>query len=173
MAYFVLIILIVVLVFLAVQFFNIVFRGFAPFISTKFKAILTIIKELDLNGKEVVYELGAGRAGFLRAVEEKFKNEKLIGIEYSWWPYFLAKLQVSLSNSKIKIIREDFFKVNIKEADIIYCFLNPKTMKKLESKIREECRPGTLIISYYFKIKNLNLEKTIKEGGANIYFYRV
>ncbi len=170
---FIFVLLLVIIVLLSIQFFNIVFRGFAPFISTKFRVILTIIKELDLTGDEVVYELGAGQAGFLRAVEEKFKNDKLVGVEYSWWPYFLARLQLSLSNSRIKIIRKDFFKINLREADIIYCFLNPKTMNKLGSKIKKECRSGTLLISYCFKVKDLELEKTIKEGDNNIYFYRV
>ena len=170
---FFLIVLLLALIFSAVQFFNIVFRGFAPFISTKFEAILTILKELELTGREHVYELGSGKAGFLRAVEQRFGNKKLTGIEYSFFPYFLAKIQIALSGSAIKILRKDMFKVNLKEADVVYCFLLPDMMNKLEQKFKNECRPGTLIISYHFKLPNITAEKVLKEGKNKIYFYRI
>ncbi|MDD3711321.1 MAG: hypothetical protein PHP37_01845 [Patescibacteria group bacterium] len=166
-------VLLIIMVFSLIQLYNIAFRGFAPFISTKFNAILAILKELNLSGQETVYELGAGKAGFLRAIEQKFKNEKLIGIEYAWWPYCLARMQIMLSGSKIKLIRNDIFKVNLKEADIIYCFLSPKMMDLLEKKFRKECRPGTLIISYHFRMKGEEPEKVIKENKNSIYFYRI
>ncbi|MFA5644466.1 MAG: hypothetical protein WC928_03000 [Patescibacteria group bacterium] len=165
--------LLLIMVLAIVQFYNVVFRGFAPFISTKFEAILAILRELDLNGEEAVYELGAGKAGFLRAVEERFKNKKLIGVEYNWWPYFLANIQLAFSGSKIKLIRKNIFKVNLKEADVIYCFLSPEMMELLAKKFREECRPGTLVISYHFKLPNFEIDKVIKENKNNIYFYRV
>jgi hypothetical protein len=166
-------ILLFILVFSVIQFYNVVFRGFAPFISTKFNAILAILKELDLKGDEVIYELGAGKAGFLRAVEQKFKNQRLIGVEYSWWIYFLAKIQIKLANSNIKLLNKNIFKVNLKEADLIYCFLSPEMMDRLEKKIKEECRPGTEIVSYHFSMPNMNPEKIIKEGKNNIYFYQI
>lgn len=170
---FILVVLLTIMVFSIIQFYNIVFRGFAPFISTKFNAILLILKELNLNGQEVVYELGAGKAGFLRAVEQKFNNTKLIGIEHSFWPYCLARMQTILSGSKIKLIKKNILNVNLKEANVIYCFLNVKTMELLEKKFKEECRPGTLIISYVFKLAGLEPEKVVKENKNNIYFYRM
>jgi len=167
------IILVFVLIFSVVQFYDIVFRGFAPFISTSFRAILIIVKELKLTGKEKIYELGCGKAGFLRVVEERFGNTELYGFEKAWWPYFLSKIQTSLSHSHIKTIRKDLFKVNLKEADVIYCFLNSDMMLRLGQKIKEECRPQTLIISYCFSIKSMEPERILKDGQNNIYFYRV
>jgi len=170
---FFLIVLVFVLVFSSIQFYNIVFRGFAPFISTKFEAILTILKDLNLKGSEHVYELGSGKAGFLRAIEQRFGNKNLIGIEYSFFPYILAKIQIALSGSAIKIIRKDMFKVSLKEADVLYCFLSPEMMIKLEKKFKTECRPGTIVISYHFRLPNLEPERVLKESNDNIYFYRI
>jgi tRNA G46 methylase TrmB len=47
------------------------------------------IDEIKIPDGAVVYELGCGRAGFLRALEEKFPQAKYIGVEYSFWPYLL------------------------------------------------------------------------------------
>jgi hypothetical protein len=165
--------LIIIFVLTSIQFYRIVFKGFAPFISSGFNVILTVLKELDLKGNEVVYELGSGSAGFLRGIEQKFKNQKLVGVEYSWWPYILSKIQIIFSGSRIKIVRKDIFKVDLKEADIIYCFLNIETMVKLEKKFVKECKPGTLIISYCFTLPNHEPEKTVREKNNNIYFYRI
>jgi hypothetical protein len=168
-----LVFLVFIVFFASINFYNIIFRGFAPFISTKFEAILTILKDLNLNGDETVYELGAGKAGFLRAVEERFGNKKLVGIEYSFFPYLIAKIQLSLLNSSIELVRKNIFKVNLKKADIIYCFLNIEMMEKLEEKVKRECRKGTILISYHFKFPNVEEEKVLKEGENNIYFYRI
>lgn len=170
---FILIVLILVLISASIQFYNIVFRGFAPFISTKFEAILTILKDLNLKGDEHVYELGSGKAGFLRAIEQRFGNKNLTGIEYSFFPYILAKIQIAISGSAIKIIKKDMFKVSLKDADILYCFLSPEMMLKLEKKFKTECRPGTIVISYHFKLPNFEAERILKENDDNIYFYRI
>lgn len=165
--------LLFLLVFSSIQFYNIIFRGFAPFISTKFEAILTILSDLNLKGDEHIYELGSGKAGFLRAVEQKFSNTKLTGVEYSFFPYFLAKIQIILANSKIKLIKKDMFDVDLKDADVVYCFLMPEMMALLEKKFKTECRPGTLIISYHFRMPNTEPEKILKEKKNSIYFYRI
>ena len=43
-------------------------------------------------------------------------------------------------------------------------------MPPLAKKIREECRPGTMIISYVFSLPGFTAEKVLKDGDSNIYF---
>ncbi|MFH1661883.1 MAG: class I SAM-dependent methyltransferase [Candidatus Falkowbacteria bacterium] len=95
------IILAVLLIFLGMQFFNILFRGFAPFISTELDVVKKIIDNLDLKDNALVYELGCGKAGFLREFRKRHKNAKLVGVEYSFLPWLIAKIQTSLINNKI------------------------------------------------------------------------
>ncbi len=176
----ILIILILFLAFLflffAVQFYNLTFRGFAPFISSRPYVIKAILKELNLNDRARVYELGSGRAGFLRAIEENFPTAELVGIEYSLLPYCLSRMQTAISKSKIEIKREDIFKTDIRNADLIYCYLNINTMKRLKAKFEQECRPGTRIISYMFSIPGWEPEKKIdipEQKDERIYIYTV
>ena len=75
-------VLLIVVFFFASQFFNVIFRGYAPFISSKPEVIKAIMQELKLKEDVIVYELGCGKAGFLRAIEEKYPQAKLIGVEY-------------------------------------------------------------------------------------------
>ena len=166
--------LVIFAIFFVMQFFNILFRGFAPYLSTRSEVISKIINELDVKEGATVYELGCGKAGFLKAIEEKFPKAKLIGIEYSFWPYFVARLQLSMSDSKIKILKKNIFKVNLSDANEIYCYLNESTMKKLEKKFEDECKIGTEIISYQFSLPNKQAAKVIEvKKNHKVYFYNL
>ncbi|MDD5032033.1 MAG: hypothetical protein PHR36_03220 [Patescibacteria group bacterium] len=158
-------------VFFLVQFYNIVFRGYAPFISSKKKVIKKIIEKLDLKEDGVIYELGCGNAGFLRAAREKFPRAKLIGFEYCFLPYLIAQIQNSLSKSKIIIEKKDIFKVDLSGADVLYCYLNLLTMKKLEDKIKQEGKQGLKIISYQFPLPGIEAKEVLEDGKDKIYFY--
>lgn len=162
---------------LVVQLFYIVFGGYAPFFLTKNKVLKRIIDEEKFNDNDAVYELGSGSAGFLKAVEKKYPNiKKLIGIEYFFLPYIMGKIQLSLQRSKIKIVKENFFYTNLKDADVIYCFLNKQSMAKLKDKFLNECRPGARIISYQFSLPDVEPEKIIDLSNNKkdrIYFYKM
>ncbi|MDD5071310.1 MAG: hypothetical protein PHQ42_01090 [Patescibacteria group bacterium] len=162
---------IVFAVFFLIQFYNIIFRGFAPFISTKREVIKKIIAKLELKEDGVIYELGCGEAGFLRAARKKFPKAKLVGFEYSFLPYLIARIQNSLSKSKIIIKKKDIFKVDLSQADVLYCYLNNLTMKKLEDKIKAEGKPGLKIISYQFPFPEIKPEEVLEDGKDKIYFY--
>ena len=162
---FIIIFLFLIIIFFICEFFNIIFRGYAPLIATRPKVINKIFKEInlekDFSGQ--VYELGCGRADFLKAFSVYYPKAKLVGIECSLLPWLIAKIQQSLKKDiNIKLIRENFFKVNLGKADIIYCFLNVNTMKKLEYKFKKECKPGTRIISYAFSLPGLETDKIIE-----------
>lgn len=172
-AFFILLLL-VFFIFFVVQFFNICFRGFAPFISTRPKVIQKIIKELKMAEDATVYELGCGRAGFLRALRKKYPQAKLIGIEYSFLPYLIGQIQNSFIGCKLKIIKKNFLKADLSQADVIYCYLNETTMKALEGKFRNECKSGTIVISYLFSLPNMKSEKelAVRNEKDKVYFYR-
>ena len=168
------VILIIIAAAMLIQFFNIVFRGFAPFISTNPKVIGKIIENMDFSGRGKAYELGCGKAGFLRAIELEYPQAELAGVEYSFWPWLIAKIQVSLNKSKIEIKRKNLFKVDLADADLIYCYLSHRIMKKLKKKLEQECRKGTKVISYFFALPDLEPDKIVElENGEKVYFYSI
>jgi len=171
---FFLLLLLLFIVFFTVQFFNIIFRGFAPFISTRPAVIGRILSELKPAEGAVVYELGCGQAGFLRALRRRYPKIKLVGIEYSFLPYLVAQIQNSLFGTKLILRKQNIFQADLGEADIIYCYLNPPTMQKLEGKFKQECKAGVQIVSYQFPLTTVAAEKTIEVSGhEKIFFYRL
>ena len=162
-------------VFFTTQAYNIIFRGYAPFIATKKKVIKRIVEELDLPDGSVVYELGSGRAGFLRALRKSNPNIRLVGIEYSFLPFFIGQMQNAIMRSGIELKKKNMTNVNLQNADVIYCYLNTRSMKKLEPKFNKECRPGTRIVSYQFPLPNMTSEKilTWENKPDKVYIYTI
>ena len=160
--------------FFLVQFHNILFRGFAPFVSTHQSVIDRItLDAAELKGKKI-YELGCGSAKFLSALEKKFPEATLVGIEYSFLPWLIASIRLAAASSKIKLIKKNIFKINLSDADLIYCYLSIKTMKELALKFKQECKPGTQIISYVFPLPDILPAKTIElEDNTRVHYYMI
>jgi len=161
-----------VMILLGEMFFNIIFRGFAPFISSKSEVVKKVLDSVDLVQINKIYELGSGRAGFLKAARTKFSNVNLIGIENSFWPYFISCIQSACQGLRIEFKKKNLFKIDVGEADLIYCYLNQKMMNKLAKKFRAECRAGATIVSYKFSLPNWTAEKILEANGEKIYFYK-
>lgn len=167
------VIFIIFAVFFLTQFYNIIFRGYAPFISTKKKIIKKIIEKIKIKEDGAVYELGCGDAGFLRELRKKYPLAKLVGFEYNFFPYLIAQIQNSLSGSKISIKKKNIFKVNLGEADVLYCYLNSLMMKKLEEKIKTEGKPGLQIVSYQFSFPTMKASEVVEMDRGVVYFYNL
>lgn len=81
--------------------------------------------------------------------------ERATGIELNRTLYMISQFRRLLfwhDKSKSKFLCRDLFQYNLSEADTVMIFgVNP-LMKRLSQKLAEECRPGTFILSYRFKL---------------------
>jgi hypothetical protein len=163
--------------FFIAQFYNIAFRGYAPIVSTQREVISKVIQELGTLGVKAgakIFELGSGFAGFSSAAAAEFSDVGITGVEYSFLPYFISRLQLALKKSPVKIIRGDILKIDLKDADIIYCFLSIRLMELLDEKFKKELKPGSVVISYQFPLPHIKPLNTIRDERKHetIFFYK-
>ncbi len=153
-----------------IQFF--IFRGFAPFLPSRPAVIKKILDNLnfDLDDNFLVYSLGAGRSGFLRGVEKKYKYVKMLGVEESWLYYLIAKFQVFIRRSKIKIVRKDFYHLDINKADIIYCHLNIEKFRELKNKLKLETKSRAIIISIGYAMPGEDADKILEVNNMEKWY---
>lgn len=162
------IVFLAVLVFLAEEFFNLLFRGYAPFISTKNKVLDEAVKQfqaLNLPAGAKIYELGCGQAGFLRRLEKSAKSKyTLIGVEILAAVYLLAKAQLAMVGSKIKLRHKNFLKMSLTSGDCFYCYLGESLTARLSLKLQKEARPGSYLISNQFHLPGYEPIKEVQIG---------
>lgn len=152
--------------------FNVLFRHQAPFIPSRRGALKTIVSAIDLSDGQVFFELGAGSAPLLRRLAKKYPRVNFVGIEYSFIPWLIGTL-LSLPYRNIKILKQNFWRADLSQADFIYCFLNVRVMAELEDKFKTGCKNGATIISYIFRLPHIEPIKILNFGQKKIYFYKI
>ena len=148
-----------------------------PYVPTPNWAIQWMANNLDLKPSSYVYDLGCGDGRILFAMEKKFSNLKLTGFELAWLPYFITRLKIIFKKSKIKLLHKNFYKADLSNADLIFCFLIDSVMPKLEKQLKEQLKHGARVISYGFKFPNWQPSEVIvnpkKPKGSKINIYQV
>ena len=142
--------------------FDILLRGFVPFITSRPWVAEQILEELEIpQADPTLMALSSGRSGVFHALEKKFPTARLIAVETDFFPYIVSKTQAWLRRTKIKVIKSEIHRVDVRQADFIYSHLYPDKMSGLGAKLKFECRPGTQIISTGFNISFLEPKKVV------------
>ena len=168
-----LIIVLIIIAFLATGFYVMIFGG-GPFVPTPMPAVHKILEHADIKKGDKVYDIGAGDGRFVHfAVKDYYA--KATGFEIDPFIYFFAKLRQWFFSWEGKMIRGNSFKQDISDADIIICYMMPKSLAKFQKKFEKELKKGTKIISYAFHIGSLKPKKIIpkKEKISKIFLYKI
>ncbi len=126
-----------------------------------------------LKEGEVAYDLGSGDARILVEAAKQYKNIKLIGVEVNPFVFMISKIMLKIHGleDRIKIRRENLFKTDLKDADVIFIFLLQGSTYRLEKKLKKELKRGTRIVSHIWKFKNTKLVKA--DERLKVYLYKV
>lgn len=143
----------------------------APWWRTNKKVARAMCRLGKISKKDVLYDLGSG-TGTALIVAAKEYGAKGVGIEIDPLRFFVSSmlLRSNRLSDKVEIKRKNFFDVNISEASIVFVYLVPKTLERLKQKFLKELRPGTLIISYKYKI---NLPLVAYDEKNDIYLFKI
>lgn len=139
------------------------------------KKINKILSSVKIKESQKFVEIGSGDGRFVRAVSTKY-NCNCMGVEINPLLSNYSKiLNKIFSAKKISILNKNIFDVDISDADLIYFFLLPDFILKLENKIKSEIRKNTIIISHGFTIPYLNkkLFKKISDKPFSTYYYKM
>ncbi|MFA5942113.1 MAG: hypothetical protein WC798_00355 [Candidatus Paceibacterota bacterium] len=148
-----------------------------PFISTRRRAVESVVNALSLSDKSVLYDLGCGNAEVLKTAIQKTPRARGVGIEQGYIPFILSK--VKTRKMPIIIHHQDIFDTDLSNASHIYCYLSDSMMQKLSHKFLHECKKGARIVSCDFQVPNIPLIQTISLEAKNdtlarsLYIYQI
>lgn len=148
----------------------------SPYVPTRNKVILDILKEVKFKKNCLFVELGSGDARIIRTAVKKYHLKGLavdINGLINLWAKILSKLDKT--NKNIIFKTENIFDTNLTGADYLYLFLMPDLLKKLVPKFDQELKKGTVIISHGFPVSEYNkkLIKRVDRSPFPTYYYRI
>jgi ribosomal protein L11 methylase PrmA len=124
-----------------------------------------------VDKKDNIYDLGCGDGEALSIAAKEF-GAKGVGIEIDPLRYLFSKIRFRINgyDEKVKIIKKNFYEINISPASVIFVYLVPKALERLRPKLLKELKNGTLLVSYRYKA---NLPFVAYDKENNIYLYKI
>jgi len=119
-----------------------------PSIPTKPDRIRKALKLVNLQPDEILYDLGAGDGRVLLIAAREF-GAQAVGIEVGPIQCALIWLRTVASGfgDKIQIRRGNFFKADLKDADIVYVYATSQEVQKLASYLEKQMKRGSRVVS--------------------------
>lgn len=141
----------------------------SPYYKSQKNITNAIIKLANFKSGDIFYDLGCGSGEILKVIADKF-NIKATGMEISPLPYIKAKI-ITMDNKNIHILWHNLLSVDLTDVDVVFCYLLPSMMKKLEKKFIKQMKPGAKLISNSFALPNIKPKQVIQDNMLKLYFY--
>ena len=101
-----------------------------------------------------IIDLGCGVGGLLLPLAKKFPQHQFVGYDWDFFVCQILKLRArKLSN--LTVVRDNFMHADLKQYDLLLCFLDTKAAEDLSLKMKQEINPNALIVSSAFELKGL------------------
>ncbi len=146
-------------------------RG-APWVPTPRSVVRRMLSLAQVRPGEVVYDLGCGDGRVLVSAALRF-GAKAVGIEIdlSRFLWSLAVITVFGLWRRVRLVRGDLFRQDLREADVVVTYLLQDTNDRLQAKLLREMRSGARVVSNTFRFTDLRLAASDEE--YRIYVYRI
>jgi len=147
----------------------------APWLPSRKKDLKRILKLADVKKNDVVYDLGSGDGRWLFYFAKSSPAKEVRGFEISLLLFIVSWIKKLFRGyPQVKISYKSLYKAPLNLADVVICFLMPKSMKNLLPKLEKEMRPGAKLISYAFSLpgKTPEIIEKNEKNDIVIYLYR-
>lgn len=129
--------------------------GVPPFPSTKAERqqVLKLLEQVEIPAGATIYELGSGWGGLARDLADAYPQATVVGIELSPFPYWVSKLRTR-GRANLKLLRGDFHKLSLDDADVVTAYLMIKPMQPLAEKLDRELKKGAAVVTVAFLMRH-------------------
>lgn len=147
------------------------------FIPTPQAAIETLLKTLQVNESDVIYDLGCGDGQILITAALTY-GARGVGIDID--PRRVEEAQAKANalgvSDLVKFQEADLFSIRFEAASIVVLYLLPHLNLRLRPALFEQLQPGRRIVSIDFDMGDWTPEKVIKlniEEESTLYFWTI
>lgn len=122
----------------------------AMFVPTANIRVKTFLDAVPMNAEDLLVDIGCGDGRVLRAAKRRY-GVTALGFEINFLAYSIARIR-NLGIEGVRVRWGNFWKADLGDADVVFCYLFPDVMERLAEKLGKELRPGTRVASCNFSI---------------------
>lgn len=125
-----------------------------PWVPTRHQRIRKALELAKLHPGEVLYDLGAGDGRVLVIAARDFKA-RAVGIEISTGLCLVAWISALFNhlNSQIKIKQGNFYKSDLKDADVVFAYMTSGQAPRLRPRLESQLKPGARVVTVSFDME--------------------
>lgn len=118
-----------------------------------------------------VYDLGSGDGRLLKLAAER--GCQAVGFEINPFLVILTKIRFYFSPYRklIEVRWSNFWKADFRDADVVFVYLLPWKMEKLERTLRSKLKKGALVVSNSFVFPAWSVLR--KDQSTHVYVFKV
>ncbi len=139
----------------------------APYLPTLTPQVVAALELAALNPGQRLIELGCGDGKILVAAAKQGIN--VVGYELNPLLAMISWLRTRRYKGRVRVICGDFWRADWPATDVIFTFLLPKYMTKLNTKIVQYKHRPVKLVSFAFKIPDKAIIRHKK--GVFVYEY--
>jgi SAM-dependent methyltransferase len=143
----------------------------APWIPTSRGLVHEILSLSEVRPGEVLYDLGSGDGRIVLEAAREY-GAIAIGVEIDPFRVLYSRTRIARLGigNRAKILRGNFFDVDLGDADVVVLYLLQSTNDRIQSKLERELRkPGCRVVSVVWEFKGWDLIRKDEKGVVRVY----
>lgn len=136
--------------------------------------VVDLLREAGIPEHATIYELGCGWGKLVAALAEAFPQARIVGIEISPFPYWVAQWRTR-NFPNVCVRRGNLFDCDLRDADAVSCYLMAKPTQRLAALLDEKLKDATPVValSFWFRGRQVSAvrEGVGFRGAAALYFW--
>ncbi|MGH8730025.1 MAG: class I SAM-dependent methyltransferase [Burkholderiales bacterium] len=145
-----------------------------PFVPTTDAVVAKMLELGEVDGKDVVYDLGSGDGRIVITAAKKY-GARGLGVDIDPERIKEAKqnAQEAKVTDKVQFKQGDLFELDLSPATVVTLYLLPDVNLKLRPKLLSELKPGTKVVSHNYHMGDWKPEQTVQLEGHTVYVWTI
>ncbi len=143
----------------------------APFVPTNPGNCRRMVEFADIRPRMKVYDLGCGDGRLLLLAAEKGAEAVGVELDPAVWFYAWVRARRSPHADRIRVRWGSLWWVSVRDADVVFVYLMPYWMGKLERMLRSQLKPGAVVVSNAFEFAGVKSFK--RDDATRVFAYRL
>ena len=142
------------------------FRTQVPYYPSGKRVWDEVAKLLPPDRPLCAIDIGSGLGGLVLELAARRPDSLFFGIELAPLPWLVSSVRAKVTGSRARFVRGDYESLDFGNYDVVFAYLSPAAMPGLWKKAEREMRPGAILLSYEFLIREKAPDISIVPTGS-------